>query len=168
MIWQQPKVAHFNGLIRNYNTTLYYRAHGPPLQNPGPSYSRPYISDSITDLPVGGSDVYVVFNIGAHLYRHHPRFYIHRLNGIKQAILLHHAKYPDTKFIVRGLNVVEWNDEWNFYRYEIILRSTFQNMNNVLFLNFWDITTMWPLNDYHPVQKTMDQQALNMFGYICP
>ena len=166
VIWQQPQVAHYE-TMQKYNTTLYYRAHGPPLLNPGPPNTRPYISDSIADLPVGGSDVFVIFNIAAHLYHYHPNIYIHRLHGIKEAIIKHHGEHPETKFIVRGLNVVAWNDEWNMYRFEIILRQTFFNMKNVLFLNFWDISTVWPLDDYHPKSKTLDQQALIMLSYVC-
>ena len=66
-IWCQPKVA-FDHSFQNYNITLYYRSHGPPLQNFGPLKTRPYFSDSIIDIPVGGDGVYIIFNIGAHLF----------------------------------------------------------------------------------------------------
>ena len=165
VIWQQPKIAR--GYGRNYNTRLYYRAHGPPLQNPGPPNTRPYISDSIIGIPVGGPNVYVVFNIGAHLVNYHPSIFIHRLKGIKRAIFSHQKKFPQTKFLIRSMNVVEWKFEWNIYRFEVILRSVFRNMKNMIYLNFWDMGIVWPLNGYHPPSITLDQQALLMFSYVC-
>ena len=164
-IWQQPRIA-YSGPSQNHNITMYYRAHGPPLRNPGPPSTRPYISDSILSIAVGGQDVYVIFNVGAHLFQHHPRFYIHRVEGIKKAILEHQKVFPLTRFIVRGLNVVECTDEWNIFRINILLQETFANMTNVMFLNLWDLTTVWQLDDYHPGPKVLDQQALHMFSHI--
>ena len=164
-IWQQPKIAHSRS-TQNHNITMYYRAHGPPLRNPGSPSTRPYISDSILGIPVGGKDVYVIFNIGAHLFHHHPRFYIHRVEGIKKAILDHHKVFPLTRFIVKGLNVVTSADEWNICRINVLLQETFAQMKNVMFLNLWDLTTVWRLNDYHPDPETLNQQALLMFSPI--
>ena len=163
-IWQQPRIAYDT---MGRNITLYYRAHGPPLRNPGPPYTRPYISDSIVGLPVGGKKVYVVFNIGAHLFFYEPNVYLHRLKGIKEAILKHHKQYPETKFLLRGLNVIEWAGEWNVYRLEIILRNTFKSTKNVIFLNLWDLTTVWPLFDYHPKDHVLREEAILMLNYIC-
>ena len=53
IIWQQPRIAYSDS-SQNHNITMYYRAHGPPLRNPGPPSSRPYISDSILSISVGG------------------------------------------------------------------------------------------------------------------
>ena len=166
-VWQQPQIAFDHKFWAITNVTLYYRAHGPPLLNPGPPESRPYISDSIIGIPVGGDGVYVIFNIGAHLFFYHPSVYIHRLRGIKNAILKHHIKFPETKFLLRGLNVVEMTYEWNIYRMELILRKMFENMRNVVFVNLWDVGTVWPLNDYHPDDKVLRQQALLLFKCAC-
>ena len=166
VIWQQPKVA-YSTWNQGFNTTIYYRAHGPPLQNPGPPETRPYISDSIRDLPLGGDGVYVIFNIGAHLVNYNPNIFLHRLKWIRYAIVEHHSKFPGTKFIVRGLNVVEMDFEWLLYRYEILLRAVFADMDNVVFLNLFDIGTVWPLKDYHPESRTLDQQTLLMLSYMC-
>ena len=163
-IWQQPRIA-YSGPSQNHNITMYYRAHGPPLRNPGPPSTRPYISDSILNIFVGGQDVYVIFNVGAHFFHHHPRFYIHRVEGIKKAIL-DQKVFPSTRFIVRGLNVVEFTDEWNIFRINVLLQETFANMNNVMFLNLWDLTTVWQLTNYHPGPEVLDQQALHMFSHI--
>ena len=169
VIWQQPKVAYDVDRLwhSSSNTTLYYRAHGPPLLNPGPPNTRPYISDLIADIPVGGDDVYVVFNIGAHLLHYNPNMYIHRLKGIRKAIIKHHQQNPGTKFIVRGLNVVEIVFEWNIFRFEKILFEMFKNLANVIFLNLWDLTTVWPLDNYHPYEHVLDQQALFLMKFLC-
>ena len=164
-IWQQPKIARTNSR-QAYNVTMYYRAHGPPLRNPGPPNTRPYISDSILGIPVGGQDVLVIFNIGAHFYQHHPSFYIHRIRGIRVAIEKHHKTFPDTRFIVRGLNVVQHADEWSIYILNRLLRETFYNIKNVMFLNLWDLTTVWLLNDYHPNSETLMEEALHMFSHV--
>ena len=164
-IWQQPKIARTYPRQAN-NITMYYRAHGPPLRNPGPPNTRPYISDSILGISVGGQDVLVIFNVGAHFYQHHPSFYIHRIRGIRTAIEEHHKVFPETRFIVRGLNVVEHADEWSIYRLNRLLRETFHEMKNVLFLNLWDLTTVWPLDVNHPDKETLVQETLLMFGHV--
>ena len=110
--------------------------------------------------------MYVILNVGAHFFHHHPRFYIHRVEGIKKAILEHQKVFPSTRFIVRGLNVVEFTDEWNIFRINVLLQETFANMTNVMFLNLWDLTTVWQLNNYYPGPAVLDQQALHMFSHI--
>ena len=164
-IWQQPRIARTYPRQAN-NITMYYRAHGPPLRNPGPPNTRPYISDSILGIPVGGQDVIVILNVGAHLYQHHPSFYLHRIMGIRAAIEEHHRIFPETRFIVRGLNVVEHADEWSIYRLNRLLRETFYKMKNVLFLNLWELTTVWLLDNYHPDQETLVEEALYMFSHV--
>ena len=161
--WQQPRIGYDDAS----NITLYYRAHGPPLRNPGPPRTRPYISDSIIGIPVGGKNVTVLIHVGPHLFFYEPAVYVHRLQGIRNAILIHHEKFPGTKFVVKGLNVVPWTHEWNIYRFEVILKKTFENLPNVAYLNFWDITTVWPLkNGYHPPAPILKEQGLLLLNYV--
>ncbi|CAK8696955.1 unnamed protein product [Clavelina lepadiformis] len=166
IVWQQPKTARSKD--GNSNITLYYRAHGPPLRNPGPPSSRPYISDSIDGIRVAKrGQVYVFFNIGTHLIDYETSLYVRRLLGIKEAIVRHHKSFPNTKFIVRGMNVVESIEEWLILRYETLLRETFKNMSNVFYLNLWDFTTVMPLDDYHPKSFVLEKQVLLLFNLIC-
>ena len=165
--WHYPKIAYEKSKRVNDNTTLYYRAHGPPLFNFGPPATRPYISDSIIGLPIGGKNVCVVFNIGTHFFHFHPNIYIHRLKGIKNAILEHHKKFPETTFILKGLNVVDSTKEWVIYRYEILLRNIFQNLKNVIIENLWDLTTVWPLYKYHPDDTVLIKEAQSIFSQFC-
>ena len=164
-IYHQPKIAQTSPNHRK-NITMYYRAHGPPLRNSGPPNTRPYISDSILGIPVGGQNVIVILNVGAHFYHHHPSFYIHRIKGIRTAIEEHHRIFPETRFIVRGLNVVEDGDEWNIYRLNRLLAETFYDIKNVLFLDLWDLTTVKPLIGYHPNEEILRQETLHMFSHI--
>ena len=164
--WHYPKIAH-SALRLGRNISLYYRAHGPPLFNVGPPHTKPYISDSIVDLPVGGKDVYVVLNIGVHFLHFHPNYYLNRLKGIKSAILKHQERFPETNFIVRGLNVIESSKEWCVYRLEVLLRSIFTGMKNVVYLDLWDLTTIWILKLYHPEETVLRQEAAHMLSYIC-
>ena len=166
---QQPKVA-YDAKTKKQNLTIYFRCHGPPMQSIGSSDSRPFIADTISNIPVGGKDVVVVFNLGMHLIRFEPSMYIQRLHVIRKAIVRHHEKFPDTKFIVKGFNVAT-NDyfcwEWTMYRFEQILKAVFTNMNNVVFLKLWDSTTAWPLVDVHPPNPVANKQWFIMHRLMC-
>jgi len=165
--WHHPRIA-LPIYIPNKNVTLYYRAHGPPFFNTGTLNARPYITDLISGIQRGGKDVIVILNIGVHFSHHHPNIYIQRIKGIKTAILEHHKNHPETKFIFRGQNVVRKGNEWMLYRFEIIARKILQNMENFLYLNLWDLTTVWPLyKKVHPEQMTLQRETLHMFNHIC-
>ena len=167
--WQQPKIAYDQHLPR-HNITLYFRPHGTPLKNAGPPFTRLFIADIISTIRIGGKNVYVVFTIGLHMHDINPITFLQRLKYIRIAIAKHHEKFPDTKFIIKGMNVVEpayyW--DWPMFRYEIILRKYFKAMNNVLFVNLYDLTTLWPLqNDIHPPAKILEEEVLLLFSYTC-
>ena len=154
----------------NRTITLYYRAHGPLMYNPGPPHSFPFIADTISWIP-GGDNVYVVLNIGAHFYAFDPNILIQRLEVIRNSILSHRKKYLKTKFVVRGNNVVETRNrfwEWAIYRSEVILRTFFKNMKNVVFLSMWDLTTVWPLTgDVHPKGATLHEEWILLHSFMC-
>ena len=167
--WQRPRVAYdANEALQNFR--IYYRAHGPPLKSPGPPFTRPFVSDIISNILIGGKDVYVVFTIGIHFHEINPDLFMSRLKQIYIAILYHHKMFSETKFIIKGMSVVEPADfwDWTLYRYEIILREYFKGLNNVLFVNLWDLTTIWPLHeDVHAPSQILDQEWLLLFSYIC-
>ena len=165
-VWAQPRVA-----FDENNITMYFRAHGQPLQNPGPPHTRPFVSDTISTI-VGGNNVFVVFNIGIHFYEINPKTFMHKLKYIRNAINKHHQKFPDTKFIIKGMNVVEPADSWDWpmFRYDVILKEYFRDMENVLFVNMRDLTTMRPLfRDIHPPDEgaVLHQECLLLLSYIC-
>nr|XP_026692362.1 LOW QUALITY PROTEIN: NXPE family member 3-like [Ciona intestinalis] len=161
-VWQQPKVAFDD----EYNVTFYYRAHGPPLQNPGPPSSRPYISDVLDELS-GGPNVYVLITISIHLYYYEPSVFIHRVIGIRDALKRLATRHPGTKVIIKGNNVLASPQEWLGLRYDTIMSKLFKNIDSVIFLRLWDITSVWPLNDYHPAGPTLAEEILYTFKFFC-
>ena len=168
LVWQQPRVAYDPKDINNI--TLYYRSHGPPMKNPGPPFSRPFIADSIKYIKIGGEKVFVVFTVGIHLHDIDPSIFLQRLKYIRNSILHHHKKFPDTKFVIKGMSnigsVFYWN--WHLYRFEIILRKFFKDMDNVLFVKFWDLTSVWRLyKDIHPPENINEQEALLLLSFMC-
>uniref|UniRef100_H2YZZ0 NXPE C-terminal domain-containing protein n=1 Tax=Ciona savignyi TaxID=51511 RepID=H2YZZ0_CIOSA len=162
-IWQNPKTLYNLG----YNITTYYRAHGPPLQNPGGPETRPYISDSLDGIRVAGKDTFIIFNIGAHLHKFGPSIFIHRMQGIRDAVLRLLNRFPETRIIYRGLSVLSTPLEWYFYRYDVIVRDIFKDIDNFMFLDFWDLTTVVPQNDYHPPPYLTEIKSLVLFDYLC-
>ena len=163
-VWAQPRVA-----FDKNNITIYFRAHGHPLQNPGPPHIRPFVSDTISTM-VGGNNVFVVFNIGVHFYDINPKTFMHKLKYIRNAINDHHQKFPDTKFIIKGMNVLEPGNskDWPLFRYDVLLKEYFRNINNAVFFNTREMTTVWPLHiDVHPPDKVLHQQYLLLLSYIC-
>ncbi|XP_078492189.1 NXPE family member 3-like [Ciona intestinalis] len=161
-VWQQPKVAFDD----EFNATFYYRAHGPPLQNPGPPSSRPYISDVLDEL-CGGPNVYVLITISIHLYYYEPSVFIHRVIGIRDALKRLATRHPGTKVIIKGNNVLASPQEWLGLRYDTIMSKVFKNIDSVIFLRLWDITSVWPLNDYHPGGPTLAEEILYTFKFFC-
>lgn len=155
----------------NHNISIYYRAHGLPIRNPGPPYLAPYISDTISSINYGGPSVALYINIGLHYVEYNPAIFIHRLKGIKQALMEHSRKYPQTKIIIKGMNVSNLKRlpfEWLIYRQNVILREFCKAVTNCLFIDLWDMTTLWPLTaDYHPNGCLLIEQANVMFSKLC-
>ena len=162
--WAHPGVA-----FDKNNITLYFRGHGHPSQNPGPPYTRTFVSDTISTM-VGGYNVFVVFNIGVHFYEINPKTFMHKLKYIRKAINEHHQRFPNSKFIIKGMNVVEPGNskDWPLFRYHVLLKDYFKNMNNVLFVNVRDLTTVWPLyKDVHARDEALQTECLLLLSYIC-
>ncbi|CAK8685301.1 unnamed protein product [Clavelina lepadiformis] len=155
------------GQDKTVNITIYYRTHGVPVSVRGVPGTRPYISDTIETLKTGGPALYVIFNIGVHLLHYDTSYFVHRILKIRDAIADHLRIFPDTRFILRGLNVVETMEEWAIFRLEFILREVFKSLIGVLFLNFWDYTTVSPLKHYHPGEHALNEEALLLFSYVC-
>lgn len=167
------KYYHVPRLGRNkqHNISIYYRAHGPPIRNPGPPSIAPYISDTISRINNGGPSVALFINIGLHYVEYNPAIFIHRLKGIKRALIEFSAKYPGTKIIIKGMNVSNLKllpFEWLIYRQNVILKEFFKDVENCLFIDLWDMTTLWPLTvDYHPNKNILTEQANIMFSKLC-
>ena len=132
------------------NISLYYRTHGLPFRLQGPPVICPYITDVIDAMKTSGSDVLIIISLGLHYLEYHPSFFIHRLLGIKQALLRHLEKHPNTKFIIKGLNLSlnpHYPFEWLVLRYSLLLKKIIK-LENIVFIDLWDMTTVWPIADY--------------------
>ncbi|CAK8678719.1 unnamed protein product [Clavelina lepadiformis] len=165
-IWQNPKIGRSEN--SSSNIIVYYRGHGPPFRNPGPPSSRPYITDSIHAINVQNvTQNYVLLHLGLHPILHEPSFYLRRLLSIKKEMIRHHRSVPNTIFVVKGMNVVEWGEEWLIWRYERLLREMFKNMSNVFYLDLWDLTIVTPIQTYHPTQPVLEQQVLLLLDLVC-
>ncbi|XP_076817776.1 NXPE family member 3-like [Clavelina lepadiformis] len=163
---QAPHIAE----SKENNITIYYRTHGMPLELTGLASTRPYVSDiieSLDFLQIGGPDVYLVLNVGVHMIHYHAFDYLHRLMGIKKAIVDHLKIHPETRFIIRGMNVVECTHEWALFRFETIMREVFKDLKDTVVLNLWDLTTIIPLADYHPKNVALDEEVRLLFSYVC-
>ena len=139
------------------NISLYYRTHGLPFRLQGPPVICPYITDVIDAMETGGSDVLIIISLGLHYLEYHLSFFIRRLLGIKQAILRHLEKHPNTKFIIKGLNLSlapHYPFEWLVLRYDLLLKEILK-LEKIVFIDLWDMTTVWPIAYYHPVEKIL-------------
>ena len=159
------------GLHEKSNITIYYRAHGPPIRNPGPLSTATYITDVINEIKTGGKDVAIVINLGLHYIEYDPMFFIHRLQNVKKALQNHLEKFPETRIIVKGLNVAELKTlplEWLVLRYDVLLREILADLKNAVFVDLWDMSTLWPLTvDYHPNDAMIEEQCQLIFSYVC-
>nr|XP_002124187.1 NXPE family member 3 isoform X1 [Ciona intestinalis] len=161
-VWQQPQTAGGPG-----NSRLYYRAHGPPLQNPGPPKSRPYMSDVLDEILPGDQEVVIVLNIGLHILYFEPSVLIHRLKGIRDAMLRLNQRRSNVRYIYRSQRVLSTLNSWLVYRHGVITRKIFKDVNNFFYFDLWDISALWPLDDYHPKAFHVEREALFLFSYIC-
>lgn len=166
-IWHKPKVAHQRPSESGQNLTIYYRAHGLPFLSSGPPHTFPYISDIIENLQVGGKDVYVIMALGYDFLNYDPSTYVNRLVKVRKSIENHHKKFPETKFIIKGMHVVEQPYEWLLLRLELISREAFVDLNNVVYANMWDFSNIWSPKTVQPEKKILQDQQKIIFGYVC-
>ena len=152
----------------NFNLTMYYRSHGPPVKDFGPPAIEPYISDTINSIQKGGQGVYVMISVGMHLLSYGPIVYLHRLKGIRKVINNHHALFPDTKFLIHGLSVRPGDCEWEIRRFDILLRQVFRDMKNVAFVDMWSMTTAHLQTGKRFTKEMVSDQSTLIYSYFCP
>ncbi|XP_078492926.1 NXPE family member 2-like [Ciona intestinalis] len=166
-IWQQPQTAG-SGNIR-----FYYRAHGPPLQNPGPPNTRPYVSDMLDEIAPGENEheVVIVFNLGLHIIYFEPSLFIHRMRGIRDAMLRLNKRRTNVRYIYRSQRVLNTsygrNNGWLAYRYNVLTREIFKNVENFFYFDGWDMSVVWPLNQFHPEPPYLEQEGIYLCNFMC-
>ena len=166
-VWHQPKIAFSKSSQDNQNVTIYYRAHGLPFFSSGPPHSFPYISDVINDLQNGGENVYVILAMGYDFLSYDPSTYVSRLVKLRLSIEDHQKKFPGTKFIIKGMHAVEQPFEWFLLRLELISREAFFGLDNVVYVNLWEFSTLWCPKTILPEIKILQEQEKIIFSYLC-
>ena len=170
----EKKYYHVSRLGRgeSQNITIYYRAHGIPMRLPGPPSLSTYMTDTVNEI-TGGKNVVIIITIGLHYLEYDPAFYIHRLVGIRKALEHHINKYPETKIIIKGINKTHFTKasfrvEWLQIRFDRILREMFKGLKNSVYIDLQDMATLWvSIDNYHPENFVIKEQAYLMFSYIC-
>ncbi|XP_039251892.2 NXPE family member 3-like [Styela clava] len=167
-IWAQAR----NGVVNRSNITLHYRAHGPPLHNPGTLKVRPYITDTMDDIPANSDKMIVLFSIGLHMDLFNPDIYLHRIRGIKLAIQRLQSRSPKVRVFVKGHHVHSQStricpSDWLSYRHDVLLRHIFGESHGVNYLPFWDMTSVFNNRPYHPNKKLLRIQLGLFQSFLC-
>ncbi|XP_078489637.1 NXPE family member 2-like [Ciona intestinalis] len=159
--WHEPKTFITD------NIRIYYRAHGPPLQNKGPPTTRPYVSDVLDEIAPGQHEVVIVFNLGLHIIYFEPSVFIQRMRGIRDAMLRLNQRRTNVRFIYRSQRVLNISNGWLAYRYNVLAREIFKNVENFFYFDVWDMSVVWPLNSFHPEQPYLEQEGIYLCNFIC-
>uniref|UniRef100_H2XY50 NXPE family member 2-like n=1 Tax=Ciona intestinalis TaxID=7719 RepID=H2XY50_CIOIN len=160
-LWHGPKVATGPGNIR-----IYYRAHGLPFQNKGPPGFKPYMSDVLDRILPGQDEVLIILNIGLHIMNYEPSLFVHRMLGIREAMLRLNQRRDKVRYIYRShrmLNNTEFggrNNGWLLYRYNVIAQQIFQGVENFFYFDVWDFSILWSYKQFHPPQEYLEQESL--------
>uniref|UniRef100_F6YRF0 NXPE family member 2-like n=1 Tax=Ciona intestinalis TaxID=7719 RepID=F6YRF0_CIOIN len=167
-LWHGPKVATGPGNIR-----IYYRAHGLPFQNKGPPGFKPYMSDVLDRILPGQDEVLIILNIGLHIMNYEPSLFVHRMLGIREAMLRLNQRRDKVRYIYRShrmLNNTEFggrNNGWLLYRYNVIAQQIFQGVENFFYFDVWDFSILWSYKQFHPPQEYLEQESLYLSSFIC-
>ncbi|XP_056399921.1 NXPE family member 4-like isoform X1 [Hyla sarda] len=122
---------------------------------------------------IGGSPYTVIaFTIGVHFRLFPVHHYIRRLLNIRRAIERLLIRSPQTKVIIKTENTSEMVNEFegmsDFYGYihYFIMEIIFKDLN-VGFVNGWDMTTAFNLNQRHPPEPYIRNEVNMLMTYIC-
>ncbi|XP_078492182.1 NXPE family member 4-like [Ciona intestinalis] len=163
--WHEPK-TFITDKIR-----IYYRPHGPPLQNNGPPHTKPYVTDVIDEIAPGLHEVVIVFNQGLHIIYYEPSLFIHRMRGIRDAMLKLNKRRTNVRFIYRSQRALNPSygqiNGWLAYRYDALTREIFKGVKNFFYFDVWDMSVVWPLNEFHPKQLYLEQEGIYLCNFIC-
>lgn len=168
-VWSRSR----KGVNKKGNITVYYRSHGPPLRNPGPPISRPYITDSLEEIKSAGRETIIFFSIGFHFEVFDPDVLLKRVRVIKRGLIKLLNKFPKIRVFVKGFHTHTETkavipSDWLSYRFDVLLREEFSNFSTVVFLNMWDISSVLKNRLIHPNGKEQLQYSGLFQSYICP
>nr|XP_039251229.1 NXPE family member 3-like [Styela clava] len=166
-LYSQPQ----DGYKEDINTSIHYRAHGPPMHNPGPVWVRPFITDTLDSIKNGGRGTYVIITLGLHFELYDADIFGERIRMIKTRIKSLLSRHPGIKVFVKGLHHHEHTPlcptSWITFRYDVMLRHEFVNMKGVVFLPMWDFSVLRANKDLHPQGDIFTTQIGMFLSYIC-
>nr|XP_039257535.1 NXPE family member 3-like [Styela clava] len=152
--WSSPRRA----VSEKHNITLHYKSHGPPLRNPGPPISRPYVTDTLENIPNSGDKNVIFFSIGFHFQVFTPQVVMRRIKVIKKGFVDIQKRLPGIQIFVKGFHTHTETkaviaSDWLSYRFEVILRHEFGEMKDVTYLSMWDAAAVIENPLIHPTGK---------------
>nr|XP_039273909.1 NXPE family member 3-like isoform X1 [Styela clava] len=166
--WAERRIGH----QRKNNITLRFFPHGPPSHHPGLSEVRPYISDTLDEIPSDRDNIIFIFSIGLHMNLFHPDIYLQRIRNIRASVENLHRRSPNIKIFVRELHAHSQStilcpSDWFSYRYNVLLRQVFENVDGVTYLPFWDMSAVYNNRPYHPGARLLKLQLGLLQSFVC-
>ncbi|XP_078487475.1 NXPE family member 2-like [Ciona intestinalis] len=124
-------------------------------------------SDVLDEIAPGQHEVVIVFNLGLHIIYYEPSLFIHRMRGIRDAMLRLNKRRTNVRYIYRSQRVLKTSNGWLAYRYNVLTREIFKNVKNFFYFDVWDMSVVWPLNGFHPEQPYLEQEGIYLCNFIC-
>lgn len=162
-IWSCSRSAYSIAM----NTTIHYRSHGPPLHMKGPPECRPFISDTIDKIVNGGKETVILFSIGIHYSWLDPDLYLDRLNGIKSSIERLLKRLSGVKIYIKGFHTNLPIQSWLHYRFEVMLRYVFRDLEGVIHIDLWDMSVILNNTLKHPLEEVINNQINYFYSIDC-
>ncbi|KAM3924649.1 NXPE family member 3-like [Leptodactylus fuscus] len=155
----------------NAGLVMRWRHHGLPLRT-----IKLRMSDLRYDAAhlagiSGGPHTVIVLTLWAHFASFPVRFYLERLERVREAVSDLLFRSPETTVIIKSANTgyksIHTSD-WLSLQLDILLRAMFKGMG-VIILDVWDMTSCHYLPDsIHPGPPVIKNEVDLMLSYICP
>ncbi|XP_072000753.1 NXPE family member 3-like [Engystomops pustulosus] len=148
-----------------------WRAHGLPLRTSKTMISDLHYEASHLAGIGGGPHTVIALTLWAHFTTYPVRYYLERLEKVRQAISDLLFRSPQTTVIIKSANTGYksiYGSDWLSLQLDILLRAAFKDMA-VIILDVWDMTSCHYLPDnIHPGPPVIKNEVDLMLSYICP
>ncbi|XP_073510554.1 NXPE family member 3-like [Phyllobates terribilis] len=148
-----------------------YRSHGLPLKTSKTLVAHlQYEAAHLAGID-GGPHTVVVMTLCPHFASFPVRFYLERLEKVRQAVASLLFRSPETTVIIKSANTgfkKLYISDWLTLQLDILLRAAFKGMG-VIILDVWDMTSCHYLpDDMHPGPPVIKNEVDLMLSHICP
>ncbi|XP_053717738.1 NXPE family member 3-like [Synchiropus splendidus] len=170
-----PKTGPYMATDIANNIFMLYQVHGLPIRIRPISVSKVrYVANELNSIE-GGANTVVILGIWAHFGSLPEKFYLRRLQRIRNAVVQLLIRSPGTLVIIRTGNIKDlsasravFNSDWSTMQQNKILRAVFHGVN-VRWVDAWEMTlahdARFLLHPLPPIIKNMVDVVLS---YICP